>query len=78
MVNVGASEKNIYSTSKVPLTLIESNDQEKSFFRSVVSFANPTKNSEFNIDLEVPEGVNCKIFGCSVELHGGMENFNPS
>jgi hypothetical protein len=44
-----------------------------------VSFANPVKENEFRVDIEVPEkNQSCVIFGCCMELHGGMGNFNPS
>ena len=77
-VNVYASEKKIYNTSYVPLTVIESNDTSSSYFRSLVSFANPEKESEFTLELELPQNSNFDLFGCNIELHGGLGNFNPS
>ena len=73
-----AGEKQIYSTKQVPLTNIESNDNNNSFFRSLVSFANPQKENEFILEIEIPESSSWEVFGCAMELHGGLGNFNPS
>jgi len=42
------------------------------------SFANPTRQNEFQIEVEIPEESSCEISGCSIELHGGIGNFNPA